>query len=108
MNRAVIVEPHAGELWTRPRRQETAVAQPGPQRPALVDRVRPEIRLVWAGVAAGASTERCARLVQLHLDSLFSAADGCGEAGDAASDDRDLVHGWHRIGKLDRCTVPVM
>jgi hypothetical protein len=94
VNRAVVVEAHAGQLRPRHRRQQIAFAQPGPQAPTLIDRMGAEVRLVRAGVAAGATAERLARLEQLDVHTLLGAADGGGQARDAASDDRDLVHGW--------------
>src|SRR5579875_2281178 len=108
VDRALVVETHAGQLRAGHRRQQIALTQPRPQRAPLVDRVGTEVRLVGAGVAAGAPAERRACLTQLDRHALLRAADGRGEARDAASDNRDRVHARHRIPNLALSTVPVV
>ena len=50
-------EPHAGQGRPRIRREQVTLAQPGPERAVRQERMRSEVGLVRARLAASAATE---------------------------------------------------
>ena len=91
VHRALVVEPHTRQQRPREGRHQITLAEPVPQNATLVDRVRPEVRLVRTVGAPGAPADRLVRLEQPHARAVLGAGDRGSQSRDAASDDGDLV-----------------
>lgn len=80
--------------------EKAAPGQPGPVRPAPVQGVRAFVGPVRPVRGPGPAAERPVALVQGDARTGLGGGNRGGEAGEAAADDVDVVHGWISFASL--------